>query len=207
MMEIEPLPIDGLLLVTPHQHVDDRGVFLEAFRGDLVAQRLGHRPDVVQANVSTSSRGTVRGIHFADVPPGQGKYVMALSGALLDVVVDIRVGSPTFGQWEAVHLDPTTRRAVYVSEGLGHAICALEDDTTAMYLCTATYDPAAEHGVQPLDPELAIDWPGSVTPLLSAKDAAAPTLAEAERAGLLPRWDTCRDWAAELAARHSRPKA
>ena len=97
----------------------------------------------MQTNVSVSSRGTVRGIHFADVPPGQGKYVTVLSGSLVDYVVDIRVGSPTFGRWEAVTLDAVDRRAVYLSEGLGHAFCALEDGTTAMYLCTATYNPTA----------------------------------------------------------------
>jgi dTDP-4-dehydrorhamnose 3,5-epimerase len=198
-MDIAPLSLEGAYLVTPRQFRDDRGVFLESFRGDLLAGRLGHRPDIVQTNTSVSSRGTVRGIHFADVPPGQGKYVMALTGAVLDVVVDVRVGSPTFGRWEAVHLDPVERRAVYVSEGLGHALCALQDDTTALYLCTSAYDPASEHGVHPLDPAVGIGWPEELIPLLSPKDAAAPTLAEARAAGLLPTWEACRARAAELA--------
>lgn len=198
-MEITPLAIDGAYVVTPRQHGDARGVFLESFRGDLLADHLGHRPDVVQTNVSVSSRGTVRGVHFADVPPGQAKYVTALTGSLVDVVVDLRSGSPTFGRWEAVHLDSTDRRAVYLSEGLGHAFCALEDDTTAMYLCTAAYNPTAEHGVHPLDPDLAIDWPVE-SPLLSEKDAAAPTLAQALASGLLPSWDACQDLAASQRA-------
>ena len=142
-MRIEPLSIEGAYVVTPRQFPDERGVFLESFRGDKLAEHLGHRPDVVQTNVSVSSRGTVRGIHFADVPPGQGKYVTVLHGSLVDYVVDIRVGSPTFGTWEAVALDDVDRKAVYLSEGLGHAFCALEDGTTAMYLCTATYRPTA----------------------------------------------------------------
>lgn len=200
-MEVRPLPIEGAFVVTPRQFPDDRGVFLESFRGDRLAEHLGHRPDIVQTNVSVSSRGTVRGIHFADVPPGQGKYVTALTGALVDYVVDIRVGSPTFGRWEAVVLDAVDRRALWLSEGLGHAFCALEDDTTAMYLCSAAYNPTGEHGVHPLDPGIGLELPAGVTPLLSPKDAAAPTLAEAEADGLLPTWEACRAYAADLAQR------
>ncbi|QKE84064.1 dTDP-4-dehydrorhamnose 3,5-epimerase [Arthrobacter sp. NEB 688] len=200
-MEVTPLGIEGAFVVTPRQHRDDRGLFLESFRGDVLAEHLGHRPDVVQTNVSVSSRGTVRGIHLADVPPGQAKYVTVLSGALLDVVVDLRTGSPTFGRWESVRLDTEDRRAVYLSEGLGHGFCALEDDTTAVYLCTAAYDPAAEHRVNPLDPDLGIDWPLGPTPLLSREDASAPRLAEAVDSGRLPTWDACRAHAADLARR------
>jgi dTDP-4-dehydrorhamnose 3,5-epimerase len=200
-MRIEPLSIDGAFVVTPRQLPDDRGVFLESFRGDRLAEHLGHRPDIVQTNVSVSSRGTVRGIHFADVPPGQGKYVTALSGSLVDYVVDVRVGSPTFGRWEAVVLDSTDRRAVYLSEGLGHAFCALEDGTTAMYLCTATYDPAGEHGVHPLDPAVGLLLPDGVQPLLSPKDDSAPGLGEAESTGILPRYADCSAWARTLAGR------
>lgn len=199
-MRIETLSIDGAFVVTPRQLTDDRGVFLESFRGDRLAEHLGHRPDIVQTNVSVSSRGTVRGIHFADVPPGQGKYVTALSGSLVDYVVDIRVGSPTFGRWEAVVLDTHERRAVYLSEGLGHAFCALEDGTTAMYLCTATYNPTGEHGIHPLDPSVGLTLPTGVEPLLSPKDDSAPSLGEAEAAGILPTYAACSDWARTLAA-------
>lgn len=200
-MRIEPLSIEGAFVVTPRQFRDDRGVFLESFRGDLLAEHLGHRPDIVQTNASVSSRGTVRGIHFADVPPGQGKYVTALTGSLVDFVVDLRVASPTFGHWEAVTLDAVDRRAVYLSEGLGHAFCSLEDGTTAMYLCTAAYDPAREHGIHPLDPEVGLALPDGVTPLLSTKDAAAPSLAQATASGLLPTQAACTDWAHTLAQR------
>lgn len=200
-MEVRPLSIDGAFVVTPRRHEDDRGLFLESFRGDLLAGHLGHRPDVVQTNVSVSARGTVRGIHFADVPPGQGKYVTALSGSLVDYVVDVRIGSPTFGRWEAVLLDTLDRRAVWLSEGLGHAFCALEDDTTAMYLCTATYNPTGERGIHPLDPTVGLELPEGLIPLLSPKDAAAPGLAEAEAAGVLPTAAGCAAWAAELAQR------
>ncbi|GAA4400822.1 dTDP-4-dehydrorhamnose 3,5-epimerase [Fodinibacter luteus] len=202
-MEIRPLTIDGAFVVTPRQFRDDRGVFLESFRGDRLAEHLGHRPDIVQTNVSVSARGTVRGIHFADVPPGQGKYVTALTGSLVDYVVDIRVGSPSFGRWEAVPLDTVDRRAVYLSEGLGHAFCALEDGTTAMYLCTATYNPAGEHGIHPLDPAVGLGLPDGVTALLSPKDDAAPSLDEAGAAGLLPTYAGCTAHAASLAARRA----
>lgn len=104
---------------------------------------MGHRLDLVQANCSVSSRGTLRGVHFADVPPSQAKYVKCVRGAVLDVIVDIRVGSPTFGQWEGVRLDDDQHHAVYLSEGLGHAFMALTDDATVVYLCSAGYSPGA----------------------------------------------------------------
>ncbi|MGL5863737.1 MAG: dTDP-4-dehydrorhamnose 3,5-epimerase family protein, partial [Phycicoccus sp.] len=136
-----------------------------------------------------------------DVPPGQGKYVTAASGALVDYVVDIRVGSPTFGRWEAVLLDTVDRRAVWLSEGLGHAFCAVDDDTTAVYLCTSAYDPTAEHGVNPLDPAVGLTLPDGITPRLSAKDAAAPGLEDAASSGLLPTMAACAARAEALAAR------
>ena len=123
-MHIKAMSIEGSFEITPRQFPDDRGVFLESFRGDRLAEAVGHRLDVIQTNVSVSSRGTVRGVHFADVPPSQAKYVTALSGSFIDFVIDIRLGSPTFGRWESVLLDTVDRRAVYLAEGLGHAICS-----------------------------------------------------------------------------------
>ena len=199
-MEIRALSIQGSYEITPTVFPDDRGVFLESFRADKLAEVIGHRLDIVQTNVSVSSRGTVRGVHFADLPPSQAKYVTTLSGSFIDFVVDIRVGSPTFGQWDSVLLDTVDRRAIYLAEGLGHAICSLEDNSTVMYLCSATYDPAREHGINPLDPELGLAMPAGVTPVLSAKDAAAPSLSEAAAKGLLPRYDECVRYYAELAA-------
>lgn len=144
-------------------------------------------------NISVSSRGSVRGLHFADVPPGQAKYVQCLSGRVLDVVVDIRVGSPTFGSWEAVELDAETGRAVYVAEGLGHGFCALSDSAAVGYLCSEPYAPEREHGVDPLDPELDLPWPVEIQLNLSPKDQAAPSLDEALQAGLLPDFEACRN--------------
>jgi dTDP-4-dehydrorhamnose 3,5-epimerase len=199
-MDIKPLSINGAYVITPRQFPDERGVFLESFRGDKLAAAVGHRLDIIQTNVSVSSAGTIRGVHYADVPPSQAKYVTALSGSFIDFVIDIRVGSPTFGQWESAILDTIDRRALYLAEGLGHAICALQDDSTVMYLCSATYDPTRERGINPLDPDLALTLPAGVTPVLSAKDDAAPTLSEAITQGLLPQYDECLRFYAELAS-------
>jgi len=199
-MDIKPLSINGSFAITPRQFPDERGMFLESFRGDLLADAIGHRLDVIQTNVSVSSAGTIRGVHFADVPPSQAKYVTALSGSFIDFVIDIRVGSPTFGQWESAVLDTFKRRALYLAEGLGHAIYSLEDNSTVMYLCSATYSPGREHAVNPLDPELDLTLPPGLTPVLSAKDAAAPTLRQAAEQGLLPRYEECLRFYAELDA-------
>jgi dTDP-4-dehydrorhamnose 3,5-epimerase len=191
---VDPLGIDGAWTFTPQVHLDDRGSFAEAFRGAEFAAALGYELNVAQVNCSVSRRGVIRGIHYADVPPGQGKFVMCAAGAVLDVVVDLRAGSPRFGQWEAVHLDDRGRRAVFVAEGLGHAFMALSEQATVLYLCTTAYAPGREHGVNPLDPAIAIDWPlnDAGGPVLSAKDADAPTLADALRAGALPNYDELR---------------
>lgn len=198
---MEPLGIDPAWLLTPRIHRDGRGSFLEWFRGDELARCLGYQPDVAQANCSVSRRGVIRGVHFADVPPGQAKYVTCASGAILDICVDLRAGSPTFGRWEAVRLDDETRRAVYLAEGLGHAFMALSDQATVLYLCTTPYAPGREHGVHPLDHVLGIGWPGDIDPILSEKDAAAPGLEDVLALGLLPDYSECMNYAARMASR------
>ena len=191
-MEYRELSVPGAWEITPKQFGDPRGVFLEWFKAEKFEEALGHPLDLQQANLSVSSAGVLRGIHFADTPPGQAKYVTCPKGAVLDVVVDIRVGSPTFGQWDSVLLDDSDRRAIYLGEGLGHAFMALEDDSTVMYLCSTGYSPGREHGIHPLDTQVGVEWPtaardgAALTPLLSDKDLAAPTLAEAGVLGLLP---------------------
>jgi dTDP-4-dehydrorhamnose 3,5-epimerase len=190
-VQVESLAIEGLWEITPVLRPDDRGVFLEAYKADVISEAIGHPFTLKQMNVSVSSAGTVRGIHFADVPVGQAKFVQCMSGAILDVVVDIRVGSPTFGQWDAVELNSTSRKALYISEGLGHAFCALSDDATVGYLCSEPYSPTREHGIHPLDSTLALPWPEGSAALLSPKDAAAPTLEEALSSRLLPSYDDC----------------
>lgn len=189
-MDVEELPIPGAWVFTPKTHGDDRGLFLEWYKAALVQQAVGHPLTLAQANHSVSRRGTLRGIHFSDVPPGQAKYVFCPSGSVLDVIVDVRVGSPTYGAHTTVLLDSLHRRAVYISEGLGHAFVALTDDSHVSYLCSTGYNPTAEHAVHPLDPEIGIDWPGG-SPLLSEKDAAAPGLAAAEATGALPSYAEC----------------
>jgi dTDP-4-dehydrorhamnose 3,5-epimerase len=121
-----------------------------------------------------------------------------VSGAVLDVIVDIRVGSPSYGRWEAVRLDDTDRRAVFLSAGLGHAFMALSDEATVIYLCSTPYTPGREHGVHPLDPDIGIEWPADTEPVLSGKDAEAPTLEQARRAGLLPGYADCEAYLGSL---------
>lgn len=198
-MKIRSLSIEGTYEITPTQHGDRRGLFLEWFRGDQIAAEVGHSMNLAQANISISGPGVVRGVHFADVPPGQAKYITCVRGVVVDVVVDLRVGSPTFKRWEAMRLDEVDRRAVYIGEGLGHAYCALTD-ATLIYFCSQPYNPEREHAINPLDPDLAIDWP-TATPVLSARDEAAPSLADAQRDGLLPDMGVCRAYTRSLRAR------
>jgi dTDP-4-dehydrorhamnose 3,5-epimerase len=201
-VQIRELSIPDAYEITPILRGDDRGVFLEWYRFDLLEETIGHPLILRQANTSVSKRGVVRGIHFADIPPGQAKYVTATHGAVLDYVIDIRVGSPTFGQWDTVRLDDVDRRAIYLSEGLGHAFVALTEDATVSYLVTDTYNAAREHGINPLDPEIALVFPDEAGELLlSPKDTDAPSLAEAAASGLLPAWDDVRAHYASLSTR------
>lgn len=190
-MEVRELSVPGAIVLTPRQHSDDRGMFCELFKAEVLQQATGRALDLAQANCSVSRRGVLRGVHFADVPPSQAKYVTCPSGAILDVVVDIRVGSPTYGAWDAVQLDDVDRRAIFIAEGLGHAFFALSGSATAVYLCSTGFTPGREHGINPLDTELGIAWPDGIAPILSEKDATAPSLAEAAAAGLLPTWQDC----------------
>jgi len=183
---MDMLDIEGAWLFTPRIHVDRRGSFHEWFQGKEIADVTGRQFDVAQANCSISQAGVIRGIHVSDVPPGQAKYITCISGAVLDVIVDLRVSSPGFGRWTAVQLDEDGRQAVLLSEGLGHAFAALSDMATMIYLCSTPYAPERERGVHPLDPDLAIAWPQEPVPILSDRDAAAPSLAQARAAGLLP---------------------
>ncbi|THG36050.1 dTDP-4-keto-6-deoxy-D-glucose epimerase [Glaciibacter flavus] len=198
-MQIRELKIPDSYEITPRQFPDERGVFLEWYRFDRLEEAVGHRLDLAQGNTSVSRRGVVRGIHFADVPPSQAKYVTANRGAVLDFVVDIRVGSPTFGQWDSVLLDDVDRRAIYIAEGLGHCFVALTDDATVSYLVTTSFNAEREHGVDPTDPEVGLRFPVDADELLlSRKDTGAPSLAEAAASGLLPTWDGARAYYASL---------
>jgi len=198
-MDVRELAVPGCVEFLPTTHRDSRGSFLEWYRADEVRAAIGHWMPIAQANHSISRRGTLRGIHYALVPPGQAKYVYCSRGAMLDVVVDLRVGSPTFGVRDSVRLDDSERRAVYLPEGIGHAFLALVDDSALTYLCSTGYDPSREKTVDPLDPSLALPWPADVEPVLSDRDRSAPGVAEAAAAGDLPSYDACLAYYAELA--------
>jgi dTDP-4-dehydrorhamnose 3,5-epimerase len=198
-VDIRALTVPDSYEITPKQFEDDRGVFLEWYRFDLLEEAVGHPVRWAQANTSVSRRGVFRGIHFADIAPSQAKYVTVNRGAVLDYIVDIRVGSPTFGNWDSVLLDETDRKAVYIAEGLGHAFVALTEDATVSYLVTAPFNAAREHALNPLDPEIGLVFPSDVGELiLSPKDTGAPSVAEAARQGLLPTWDSAREFYATL---------
>ena len=190
-MQVTPYSTAGVWRFDPVLRPDERGVFLESFKESVFVESVGHSLNLAQMNISVSRAGTVRGVHFADVPPGQAKYVQCFSGKILDIVVDIRVGSPTFGQYEAIELDADSRSGLYISVGLGHAFCALSDSATVGYLCSEGYSPEREHGIHPLDLDLALPWPQGEHSVLSPKDAAAPPLAEAIASGLLPQYREC----------------
>lgn len=202
-MQARQLEIHGAVEFTPKTFPDHRGLFAAPFQEEVFVEAVGHRLRLAQANHSVSSRGVLRGLHFADVPPGQAKYVYCPSGELLDVVVDLRVGSPTFGRWEAVRLDSDQYRALYIPEGLGHGFVALADDTVMSYFCSTPYNPPAEHAVDPFDPDLALPWSEHTdAPILSEKDQKAPSLRRAVDDGLLPHYQDCLDRYAELREQH-----
>ncbi len=203
-MKVRELVVPGAWEITPQLHSDSRGVFFEWFTDPGFTSMTGHRFDLRQANCSVSSAGVLRGLHFAQLPPSQAKYIACLHGAVFDVVADIRVGSPTFGQWDSVLLDDRDHRSVYISEGLAHGFLALQDDSTVMYLCSAGYNPNREHTIRATDPALGIEWPDTDAgrPVLSDRDADAPTLDEVRAAGLLPTWEDTRVFVEQLRHRH-----
>ncbi|HEY2057014.1 MAG TPA: dTDP-4-dehydrorhamnose 3,5-epimerase [Amycolatopsis sp.] len=201
-MQFRPLKVPDAYAYTPRAFPDERGLFVAPFQEEAVLATAGHPMRVAQTNHSVSKRGTIRGVHFADTPPGQAKYVYCPAGSLLDVIVDLRTGSPTYGQWDSVLLDAKDFRAVYVAEGLGHAFIALEDNTAMAYLCSEPYNPSGERGISPLDPALDLPWPAGITPIVSEKDRNAPTLAEAEAQGILPSYQDCTAYYEKLRAAH-----
>ena len=206
-MQVRELDIAGAWEITPQLHRDSRGLFFEWLTDGGFTEFAGHRLDVRQANCSVSGAGVLRGLHFAQLPPSQAKYVTCLSGSVFDVVVDVRVGSPTFGRWDAVTLDDRSHKSVYISEGLAHGFVALQDNSTVMYLCSTEYNPQREHTICATDPALAIDWPlvDGAAPNLSDRDAAAPSLEEVRTSGLLPTWDETQAFVEGMRLRQQRP--
>lgn len=190
-MRCDPLTVPDSFLFTPTKLADDRGCFYESYREDALADAVGHRFTVAQTNFSVSARGVLRGLHGVLLPPGQAKVVTCHRGAILDVVVDTRIGSPAFGAHSANVLTAKSGAFVYVAEGLGHAFLALTDDTCVGYLCSTRYVPGTQVDINPLDPGLGVDWSMAGAPLLSDKDATAPPLAVAANSGLLATYDDC----------------
>jgi dTDP-4-dehydrorhamnose 3,5-epimerase len=173
-MSITNLEIQGAWVFTPRQFSDDRGTFFEWFQDASYLKGSDHDFRLAQANCSISQKGVLRGIHFAEDPPGQRKYVTCLIGSAMDVLVDLRRESPTFGHWKSVQLDTVDRKVVSIPNGVGHAFMALEDNTTIVYLCDQRYNPANEREINPLDPDIGINWPKGIDPILSDKDLNAP---------------------------------
>lgn len=170
-----PTKLDGLVLLEPQAHGDSRGFMVETFAQPAWAE-LGIDVDFVQHNHSRSSKGTLRGIHF-QTDPGQAKLVRCPRGAIVDVAVDLRRDSPTFGQWEAHVLDDERHRQLYVPVGFGHGFVVLSEVADVTYLLSSLYDPATEAGIAWDDPDVGVEWPVDA-PLLSERDKAAPRLAE-----------------------------
>ncbi|MEV2233124.1 dTDP-4-dehydrorhamnose 3,5-epimerase [Streptomyces phaeochromogenes] len=187
-MLIEEMVIPGTYLVTPRQILDERGNFYEAMRDDTLEKATGVAFQPRQINYSVSRRHTLRGIHSVSIPPGQAKYVTCVRGVLRDIVVDLRIGSPAFMKHQVNELDADSGRSVYVPEGVGHGFLALTDDACICYVVSSTYVPGTQIDINPLDPELDLPWDCPEVPLISDKDAKAPTVAEARAAGVLPRF-------------------
>ena len=185
-MNIIPLSISGAWLIKAKRFEDDRGWFQEWFKHSLVAAETGFNFQPVQTNISKSAAGSIRGIHYSTAPEGQGKLVTVMSGSIDDVVIDVRPGSPTFGNWDKIRLDSNTGDSVLISPNLGHAFQALTDDTIVSYLVTAEFNPTAEKGISPFCADLNIAWDSEMEPRVSPKDVEAPSLTDQHRAQNLP---------------------
>ncbi|MYT74272.1 NDP-hexose 3,5-(Or5-) epimerase [Streptomyces sp. PsTaAH-137] len=182
------MTIPGTYLITPEQIPDERGTFYESWRGDALESVTGAAFQPRQINYSVSRRHTLRGIHSVRIPPGQAKYITCVRGVLRDIVVDLRIGSPAFGEHQVNEIDADSGRSLYVPEGVGHGFLALSDDACICYVVSTAYVPGTQIDINPLDPDLALPWNCPQAPLISDKDAKAPTVAEAVQAGLLPRF-------------------
>lgn len=199
-MDSRPLAVPDVLVFSPVVHVDERGSFTESYRRDVVERATGRVFPLEQMNTSVSQHGVFRGIHYAIVPPGQAKYVSVLSGSIIDYVVDLRVGSPTFGVWDAVALDDRERRTVFVPEGVGHAFLSTAERAVVSYAVSDVYRPDREFSVSLRGHEIGEHAAAhSAVPLrLSQRDEEAPSIDEARAAGRLPDWEQCRARYAEL---------
>lgn len=187
-MKLTPLGIEGAWLAESPVWKDDRGLFREWFKSLDIKDATGRNFEIEQANISLSSAGTLRGIHYSIAPGGQAKWITCVSGSIQDVIVDLRPDSKSFGQWIEVELSGNSGRAVFISEGLGHAFLALEDISAVAYLVSTPFSPTDEFEINPLDPEIGIEWGASPEDLkISSKDLNAPTLELLRSIGKLPK--------------------
>ena len=187
-MKLTPLGLEGAWLAESPVWSDDRGFFREWFKSEDVKAATGREFGIEQANISLSSAGTLRGIHYSIALRGQAKWITCVSGSMQDVVVDIRTDSRTFGQWIDVELKGDSGKAVLISEGLGHGFLALEDNTAVAYLVSTPFSPTDEFEINPLDEKIGIKWGVDLSSLkISGKDKIAPTLAERLVEGKLPK--------------------
>ena len=168
--------LEGPVLIEPVVHGDVRGFFQETYRKSVLAE-LGIHDDFVQDNHSRSAHGVLRGMHFQ---PGMTKLIRCARGAIFDVVVDIRPGSPSFGRWEAAELNDENHHQLYCPDGFAHGFCVLSDVADVVYRCSAYYDPAREAGFRFDDPDVGIEWPAGIELQPSERDANAPLLREVE---------------------------
>ena len=190
-MNPHPLKISGSWKIQFQKFEDTRGFFYESFKAEEFPKLIGRKFDIKQTNTSSSSKGSVRGIHYALVPPSQAKLVQCQSGSIKDYVIDIRIGSPTFGQFEEITLDDKSAGAVFIEEGLAHAFVALENNTIVTYYVSEKYNPEREKGINPFDKTLNVKWP-DIELILSGKDKEAISLEESKNQGLLPSFDDCK---------------
>ncbi|MGC5033530.1 dTDP-4-dehydrorhamnose 3,5-epimerase family protein [Micromonospora sp. DT229] len=191
-MRVRGLAVEGALEFEPTVFPDARGRFVSPFQQAAFVAGAG-RPlfPVMQANHSVSRRGVVRGLHFTTAPPGCAKYVYCASGRAIDIVVDVRVGSPTFGKWDSTLLDSVSFRAVYLPVGVAHAFVVLADDTAMAYMLSTEYVPEGERTLSVLDPALGLPMPAGIEPILSDRDREAPTIEQALADGMLPAYAEC----------------
>ncbi|WP_327071985.1 dTDP-4-dehydrorhamnose 3,5-epimerase family protein [Kitasatospora sp. NBC_01302] len=188
----------GAFEFTPTVYPDQRGVFVPTFQEHTFQDTVGHRFPLVQSAYSVSARGVLRGVHYTMTPPGMAKYVYCAKGRAMDFVVDLRVGSPTFGKWDAVLLDQADYRCTYLPVGVGHAYLALDDDTMMVYTMSQGYVLEHELAISALDPAIGLPIDVDTDLILSPRDRDAPTLAGAKAAGMLPDYATSLELEAAL---------
>ena len=196
-MKAHPLKISGSWKIEFQKFEDNRGFFYESFKAEEFPKLIGRNFDIKQTNTSSSSKGSVRGVHYALVPPSQAKLVQCQRGSIKDYVIDIRIGSPTFGQFEAIDLDEKSANAIFIEEGLAHAFVALENNTIVTYYVSEKYNPEREKGINPFDKTLNILWP-EIDLILSEKDKAAISLEQAKSQGILITYDECKKFIKSL---------